>query len=112
MTMKAKHIPLRRCVVCRTSRPQAELLRFYKVADAWQLDVSGKGGGRGAWLCREAGACHRVKALKRFFRAEAESVAQQVSQVSAQTTASPTPTTQISTIQTPATQNCGGMNVR
>ena len=114
----AKHVPLRRCVVCRATRPQAELLRFYKVEDAWQLDPNRKGGGRGAWLCRDKETCQRPKALKRFFRAEAEHVAAQVSdylnRAVAQTGAQPAPQPKPQTAaQRPApTPNRGGTNVR
>lgn len=74
---RKRHIPLRRCVICRTQRPQAELLRVYRDADGlWQLDPSGKAGGRGAWLCRSETACvgASVKQLTRFFRGQAERV--------------------------------------
>lgn len=70
--MAAKHVPLRRCVVCRRSRPQRELIRFYRdQAGAWHLDETGRAGGRGAWLCRDEAACHTPKSLKRFFRGAA-----------------------------------------
>lgn len=78
---KAKHIPLRRCVVCRCSKPQAELLRFYRSEAGWQLDAERHAGGRGAWLCKGADkppSCHSVKGLGRFFRVDAARVAQQL----------------------------------
>jgi predicted RNA-binding protein YlxR (DUF448 family) len=74
--MTAKHVPLRRCVACRRSRPQRELIRFYRdAAGAWHLDETGRAGGRGAWLCRDEAACHTPKRLKRFFGAAAEPLA-------------------------------------
>ncbi|MCA9837713.1 MAG: DUF448 domain-containing protein [Trueperaceae bacterium] len=69
-TPKPKHIPMRRCVVCRESKAQAELIRFYRTESGWQLDEQGKAGGRGAWLCQKE-SCHEDKALKRFFRQDA-----------------------------------------
>ncbi|MEM7735155.1 MAG: YlxR family protein [Deinococcota bacterium] len=76
-----RHVPLRRCVVCRKQRPQAELVRFYRDdTGQWQLDVTCKAGGRGAWLCAlaEAGqpACTQasLKTLQRFFRGQAQRV--------------------------------------
>lgn len=100
---KAKHIPLRRCVVCRNSRPQAELIRFFKdESGRWQLDKTRKSGGRGAWLCKETPNCHKLKALGRFFRADAVSVAQELNDL-----------TQASQESQPHTnQMTGGMNVR
>lgn len=74
-----KHVPLRRCVVCRRSRPQAELLRFCRDEPGhWQLDEARKLGGRGAWLCADSPACQHVKSLRRFFRNEAVSVGAQL----------------------------------
>lgn len=76
---RTKHVPLRRCVVCRQSRPQPELLRFYRdAAGAWQFDRERRAGGRGAWLCADKAACRQRKPLGRFFRAQAENVAQQL----------------------------------
>ena len=101
---KAKHIPLRRCVVCRTSRPQAKLIRFFKDESGhWQLDETRKSGGRGAWLCKDSPDCHKLKALGRFFRADAVSVAQQLNDLVP---------TQPSAGRTQTSETTGGMNVR
>ncbi len=70
---RAGHIPLRRCVGCRRVRPQAELVRFARGADGPQLDLEGRAGGRGSWVCREP-ACWTPKQLGRSFRAHTESV--------------------------------------
>lgn len=73
--MASKHVPLRRCVVCREQRPQQELIRFVRDDDGqWQLDVGRKAGGRGAWLCRDSSACYQPKKLARFFRGQAERI--------------------------------------
>lgn len=101
---KAKHIPLRRCVVCRASRPQAELIRFYKNETGhWQLDETRKSGGRGAWLCKDNENCHKLKALGRFFRADAVSIAQQLNDLAQTRPLEGQPQTSEAT---------GGMNVR
>ncbi len=76
--MSAKHVPLRRCVVCRETRPQAELLRFYQQEGRWRLDAKGKAGGRGSWLCRDKPECSQVKNLRRYFRNEAVTVGLQL----------------------------------
>jgi uncharacterized protein len=75
---KPKHIPLRRCVVCREAKPQKELLRLYQRDGQWQFDLKRKAGGRGAWLCFKS-KCHEGKQLKRFFRNDAERIAQELS---------------------------------
>jgi uncharacterized protein len=74
---KPKHIPLRRCVVCREALPQKELLRLYQKDGQWQFDLKRRAGGRGAWLCFKS-KCHEVKQLKRFFRNDAERIAQEL----------------------------------
>jgi uncharacterized protein len=79
---KPKHIPLRRCVVCREALPQKELLRLAQKDSVWQFDLKRKAGGRGAWLCLKE-KCHEVKQLKRFFRNDAERIAQEVSSIKA-----------------------------
>ena len=73
----SKHIPLRRCVVCREALPQKELLRLYQKDNAWQFDLKRKAGGRGCWLCFKS-KCHESKQLKRFFRNDAERIAQEL----------------------------------
>ncbi|HEX7022297.1 MAG TPA: YlxR family protein [Trueperaceae bacterium] len=78
-TSRPRHVPMRRCVACRQSRPQAELVRLCRdAAGDWQLDPERRAPGRGAWLCRDKPACQESKALKRFFRAQAGSVAEEL----------------------------------
>jgi uncharacterized protein len=74
---KSKHIPLRRCVVCREALPQKELLRLAQKDGAWQFDLKRRAGGRGAWICLKS-QCHETKQLKRFFRNDAERIAQEL----------------------------------
>ena len=73
----SKHVPLRRCVACRSERPQSAFVRFYKGEAGWQLDTAylergRKSDGRGAWVCADNPECWRVKKLKRFFRGQTE----------------------------------------
>jgi predicted RNA-binding protein YlxR (DUF448 family) len=100
---RPRHTPLRRCVVCRSSRPQSELIRFYLTdAGHYQLDQSGKAGGRGAWVCREQTTCHAPKQLRRFFRHDAQAVAQQLAALSNSETPSTVPPTPAMTTHRPA----------
>ena len=71
---RAGHVPLRRCVGCRRVRPQAELVRFALGADGPKLDLAGRGGGRGSWVCRDTPACWTPKRLGRSFRAHTDAV--------------------------------------
>lgn len=73
----ARHVPMRRCVACRASRPQHELLRLCRGEDGtWRADPDRRAGGRGAWVCKDREQCQLVKPLKRFFRGEAERVSE------------------------------------
>ena len=72
MTGRRRHVPLRRCVACRASLPKADLVRLVRTEAGWQLDATGRAGGRGTWLCH---ACLErlderttVRALTRTFR--------------------------------------------
>lgn len=58
MTARPKHIPLRRCVICRASRPKRELVRWVRGPEGVALDESGKSPGRGAYIC-QAESCLR-----------------------------------------------------
>ncbi len=58
-----KQIEMRRCVVCRQVRHKSELLRVVKSAENFSLDLSGKAGGRGSYVCK-TGEC-AAKLFKR-----------------------------------------------
>ena len=42
----------RRCVACRKSLPQFDMLRVAKINNEFALDVNQKLGGRGAYICK------------------------------------------------------------
>jgi len=68
-----KKTPLRQCLGCREMKPKNELLRVVKSSDgAISLDLTGKGPGRGAYVCRSNECLKRAvksKALSRAFGA-------------------------------------------
>ena len=47
-----RFIPFRRCIVCRTSSPKVDLIRFAVTTDGLQLDSTGQLPGRGLYICR------------------------------------------------------------
>jgi predicted RNA-binding protein YlxR (DUF448 family) len=48
---RARHIPQRTCVGCRTVNPKRQLIRLVRTADGRvQIDPTGKAAGRGAYL--------------------------------------------------------------
>ena len=88
---RTRHVPLRRCVACRESRPKRELIRLVRAVgpgDAgWALDLRQRAGGRGTSLCpacalaavrRDAARredAGRLKGFRRAFRQDADAVA-------------------------------------
>ena len=57
---RAKHVPQRTCVGCRTVLPKRQLVRIVRSAEGVLVDPTGKRAGRGAYLhdrrsCWEAG---------------------------------------------------------
>lgn len=76
---RQRHVPLRRCVVCRASKPQAQMLRLARAEDgAYAYDARRRLGGRGTWVCHECAAQavteENTKKLGRAFKGQAEQV--------------------------------------
>jgi uncharacterized protein len=79
---RPRHVPMRRCVVCRAARPKQELIRLVRGADGWVLDLRQRAGGRGTSICpacalaavRRSDAASQ-KAVRRAFRQETDAVA-------------------------------------
>jgi predicted RNA-binding protein YlxR (DUF448 family) len=83
---RTRHVPLRRCVACRESRPKRELIRLVRAGapgDAgWALDLRQRAGGRGTSLCPACALAAvrrddagRLKGFRRAFRQDADVVA-------------------------------------
>ncbi len=50
---KSRHVPERSCLACGVKMPKVELIRVVRVAQgSVVVDTTGKGPGRGAYLCR------------------------------------------------------------
>ena len=43
----------RRCVACRTSKFQNEMIRIAKIGEEFIIDEKNKLGGRGAYICKD-----------------------------------------------------------
>ena len=48
-----RYVPVRRCIACRTSYPQKELLRFAAGKDGLAFDAQHRLQGRGVYICRK-----------------------------------------------------------
>ena len=63
--MKAKKIPMRRCVGCMESKPKKELIRIVAGTEGdITIDPTGKANGRGIYLCPDP-ACFATARKRR-----------------------------------------------
>lgn len=60
--------PMRRCIACRESKPQDELMRFTFDGSAVIFDEDGHRDGRGFYLCRDANCANDALKRKAFNR--------------------------------------------
>ena len=58
--------PMRRCIACRESKPQDELIRFVVNGQDPVVDLSGRAEGRGFYLCRSE-ECARTAIKRKAF---------------------------------------------
>lgn len=50
--MRKKHVPMRTCVGCRTSKAKKDLIRVVRTPEGEvALDLTGKRSGRGVYIC-------------------------------------------------------------
>lgn len=74
--MKARKIPLRKCIGCMASKQKKELIRIVKSKDGEiKLDVTGKANGRGAYICNDIECfkkVHKKRGLNKAFQQEVD----------------------------------------
>ena len=58
--------PMRRCIACRESKPQDELIRFVLNGHDPVVDIDGRAEGRGFYLCKSA-ECARTAVKRKAF---------------------------------------------
>lgn len=67
--MRAKHIPIRTCVACRTAGDKRGLLRVVRSPEGVvSHDPTGKANGRGAYVCASAACIELARKRKAFAR--------------------------------------------
>jgi predicted RNA-binding protein YlxR (DUF448 family) len=65
--MKVKKVPLRMCLGCGEMKPKKELIRVVKNKEGeYNVDLSGKQNGRGAYICRSTDCFNKARKAKRF----------------------------------------------
>ena len=68
--MKARRIPLRKCVVCQKMLSKKEMIRVVRTPEGnVELDTTGKKNGRGAYICGKLEGFEKAKKSKSFERA-------------------------------------------
>jgi uncharacterized protein len=68
--MKAKHVPLRKCIVCQKMLSKKEMIRIVRNPEGVvELDVTGKKNGRGAYLCGKLDGFEKARKSRAFDRA-------------------------------------------
>ena len=60
--MKDRRTPMRRCIGCRESFPQNQLIRLTFHDEAIHVDRDGKSPGRGVYLCKNQASRKQEKA--------------------------------------------------
>jgi predicted RNA-binding protein YlxR (DUF448 family) len=76
--MKARKVPMRRCVGCMESKPKKELIRI--VSDpqgGLMLDSTGKANGRGVYLCPDRECIEKARKKRAINRGLNREVDQQ-----------------------------------
>lgn len=77
--IQKKKIPLRKCSGCGEMKPKKELVRVVRSPQGEvSLDLTGRSPGRGAYLCRSASCFIKARKAKRFERALACSIPEDV----------------------------------
>ncbi len=70
--MKAKKIPMRRCIGCGEQKNKKEMMRVLKTPEnSFTIDFTGKQNGRGAYLCKSRECFLKAvksKGLERSFK--------------------------------------------
>ena len=64
-----KEIKLRHCISCRAERHKSEFLRIVKTPEGeYEIDLTGKANGRGAYLCKSKKCAEDMKKRRQLDR--------------------------------------------
>ena len=77
--MQQKKIPMRQCVGCNEMKPKKELIRIVRSPEGeFDLDVTGKKSGRGAYICKNPECFALVKKGRKLNRSFETSVPDEI----------------------------------
>lgn len=78
MSQTAKHIPLRKCVVCKAEGQKDAFLRVVRYRGEFSVDNTGKAEGRGAYICKNADCVKRLRKSRRLEKAFRTQIPQEI----------------------------------
>lgn len=77
--MRKKHVPMRTCVGCRSSRPKRELIRVVRDPEGKvELDLTGKRSGRGVYVCPDEVCLEKAVKGRQLDRALETTIGQEI----------------------------------
>lgn len=77
--MKARKMPLRKCVGCGEQKPKKDLIRIVKNKDGELfVDFTGKANGRGAYICQDSKCLQTAQKRKALNRALECEISQEI----------------------------------
>ena len=77
--MVPRKVPMRKCVGCNEMKEKRQLIRVVRNAQGEiSLDLTGKKPGKGAYICRSVECCEAAVKSKRFERAFACPIPQEI----------------------------------
>ena len=77
--MQQKKIPMRKCIGCNEMKPKKELIRIVRSPEGeFDLDVTGKKSGRGAYICKNPECIALVKKGKKLNRSFETSIPDEI----------------------------------
>ena len=66
--MGERKVPMRRCIGCRESFPQSDLIRLTYAGTEIHVDRNGRAKGRGVYLCRNTECIEKARKSRAFNR--------------------------------------------
>lgn len=77
--MKARKVPLRKCLGCNEQKNKRELIRVVKNKEGEiSLDLTGKANGRGAYICKDIECFEKARKRKSIERALQSNISEEL----------------------------------
>lgn len=74
-----KKIPMRKCLGCGDMKEKKQLIRVVRTKEmTYEMDLTGKKNGRGAYICHDIDCFHKAAKSKAFERAFSSKIPKEV----------------------------------